>query len=402
MCETSERHSTICGHRAVHKDPCTGTQTQSIFKVFAPKCAPTKSLTSHYELCHSCRRFWHAHGVGESEAMRRTLAYRQEHNFFGPISPHSFNAEEPVLMQDIDIYSEIGDASKTRHTGERVDQITRRGSTLTECLTRGGDPYKAEEWPRGPQQELTEWMVKQNLAKSSSSQSKSPGLMQILWPRAPIQDSMSSSRRDSSISTYTLWPRVVIQGSKDPSRNNQDEGNKERLYESKFGVVLGPNRPGVLIHPDQFEIGEPKIDHQPNTALKNPDHFELQGLKPPPRAKLRGGGVEVQALEMPSDRQPVQMSCSDQAQIYQIIPVQDVRRANVEKALPLDVEKRHPQHPPDLNKQLPPLPSTSNKQLSTSAGFEHNAPSTPRLPMGFNKPLPQLPLNRDIPLPQPL
>lgn len=86
MCVTTERNSTICGHRASFTQKCKKGKSTSFLAHFR-KCSPVLNTAYHHELCHDCRCFWKNYGVSEREAIERTQDYRTDHNFYAPLSP---------------------------------------------------------------------------------------------------------------------------------------------------------------------------------------------------------------------------------------------------------------------------------------------------------------------------
>jgi hypothetical protein len=86
MCITTERNSTVCGHRASFTALCKKATSTSIVAHFL-KCSPVLNSTYHFDLCHDCRHLWRNQGVDETKAMARTREYRTDHNYYAPLSP---------------------------------------------------------------------------------------------------------------------------------------------------------------------------------------------------------------------------------------------------------------------------------------------------------------------------
>lgn len=86
MCVTTERNSTICGHRRSFTAHCKKRTSTSILNSLR-KCSPVLNSSYHFDLCHACRRIWCNQGVAESEAIERMREYRTDHNYHAPLSP---------------------------------------------------------------------------------------------------------------------------------------------------------------------------------------------------------------------------------------------------------------------------------------------------------------------------
>lgn len=105
MCVTTERNSTICGHRASFTTPCKKKTSTSILN-HLQKCSPVLNSTYHFDLCHDCRHFWRNHGVDEKEAIERTREYRTDHNHHAPLSPARVLAHNEGKSTDASVVPE--------------------------------------------------------------------------------------------------------------------------------------------------------------------------------------------------------------------------------------------------------------------------------------------------------
>jgi hypothetical protein len=314
MCITTERESTICGHVARHTHLCTEKKNQSILKIFRLKCAPSTQRTVYYEICHGCRNLWLSYGIGEIEAIELTRAYRAVHNCICPITPRSFDGEEPYLMQDIDINSVYERKGKAESLAKRINQVAKSDTNLTEWLVNGGEDTGVLEIPAGHQQDLTEWLVRQAM------------------------EDAPSSKRESFASSITLWPRMS--GADFDDTSNSENGKcKERKMDFTSSDV--PGRPNSLTHPDNFKL---------DAGLVNHNNFELVSLQRPPPAKADAHGFQRQQLHVPLPYRATAHPGSSH---------QDTRDLRRTKFTEIKLS------PPDLDKPLPPPPkrdSTTPRQ----------------------------------------
>jgi hypothetical protein len=255
MCVTTERHSTVCGHKATYTKVCK-KKGKSVFNIFRSKCAPSKQGAMIYELCHDCRRFWQAYGVDEIEATERTSNYRVQHKYYGPLSPHSFsNTRKPVLLRDGEL--ETGDP--VVHLGIPTagpSEVPKR--RLTErSVNRYGDPMESVLRARDYQEDLPRWMNRWTVGEASTSR-----------PR-------------SAESTVTLWPTAEDQDLTEPENTVEMHGGR--------GDNAGSGSIDGFLN-DAFEYEGLATRLKATTV--NPDGFELQPLGRPASVALRADGVE--------------------------------------------------------------------------------------------------------------
>jgi hypothetical protein len=188
MCVISERQSAICGHVARHTEPCARKKCQSVLKIFSPKCVPTRRTASYYEICYECKRLWQLYGVSEGDAIERTLAYRREDNYFGPLSPHSIGRAPPQLMQEINLNPDNENDSRSKVLADRVRQVVRNDTNMTNWVVSDGETPEKQEIPAGHEEDLTNWLIKQAMGKASSPKRESSATMLTQWPEVPSSE----------------------------------------------------------------------------------------------------------------------------------------------------------------------------------------------------------------------
>jgi hypothetical protein len=151
MCITTERHSTICGHKASHTQICRAKRCENFLgKLLLCPCSPFASSVYVWEICHTCRHFWNSYGSSESTAIEKTIDYRAQHNYQGPLTPHSWSKKSPpVLMQEIELRTteQLAQDAAARRLGEqltgsvaeRIDDATRHERDLTSWIANIDD-----------------------------------------------------------------------------------------------------------------------------------------------------------------------------------------------------------------------------------------------------------------------
>ena len=150
MCVTIERHSSICGHKASHTEACRKKKCRESFfgKFFTCGCSHSLSVTYYWEICHYCRRYWTSYGVCETDAVQRTLDYRAEHDYHGPLAPHSYsNRHSPGFIQEGELRTaeQLAQNAAARRLGkqlkgsvaDRIDEATEYdASWMSDDVTR--------------------------------------------------------------------------------------------------------------------------------------------------------------------------------------------------------------------------------------------------------------------------
>lgn len=310
MCLIHERQSTICGHEASYTELCVEKKTQSVLKIFCPKCVPTRRIISYYEICHDCRRFWQLYGVDEISAIQRTQVYRRKYDYLGPLSPYSTGLVQPKLVQDIYINFDSRNNPRAKLLADRVDQGVGRNMHKAGWPVGDRENIKTHEIPAHQKEDLTDWLTKQAIEDASSSKRESSGTVLTLWPVVP----------ESQI-----------------SRNHnkvQDEGK----LKAKVNVVPG----GInnLPSPDEFEMDEVETNLQTERPLEGSSYFELDALVNHPQGEVDAYAFERQDLHMPIPRTPAHILGSSYQGLGGLEPVTG---SAVKPS-------------PDLNKPLPPLP----------------------------------------------
>ena len=297
MCLIHERQSTICGHMASYTELCVEKKTQSVLKIFCPKCVPTRRIISYYEICHDCRRFWQLYGVDEISAIQRTRVYRRNYDYLGPLSPYSTGLAQPKLVQDIDINFDSRNNPRAKLLADRVDQ--RAGRNKAGWPVGDRENIKTQEIPAHHKEDLTGWLTKQAIEDASSSKRESSGTVLTLWPVVP----------ESEISRH--------------HNKVHDEGE-------------------LKASPDEFEMDGVETNLQTERSLEGTgtSYFELDSLVNHPQGKVNAYAFERQDLHMPISRIPAHILGSS----YQGL-------GGVEPVTGTAVKPS-----PDLNKLLPPLP----------------------------------------------
>ena len=102
MCKVERRFSLLCCHLSDYTDKCLQKKYEkNIWSRVFSACKIKFSEDQYYEICHTCRRFFEALGISKLDALRQYIDYRQEHNYYGPLSPHIYKSDKPpVLMRD--------------------------------------------------------------------------------------------------------------------------------------------------------------------------------------------------------------------------------------------------------------------------------------------------------------
>lgn len=165
----TEHYSTIYRHVARNVKFWTEKKNpKTVLKIFFPKCTEITDRTSFYELCYDCLTYRKSYGVHEDEAIEYTRIYRKENNYYGIVSPYSFDSDRPILMQDIELSSNEN-KSVARPPVERTHDTSRRDTSPMDFLTSRKNGVVEEETAAGHGEELTTWLARLSIEYPSST-----------------------------------------------------------------------------------------------------------------------------------------------------------------------------------------------------------------------------------------
>lgn len=154
MCVTKELKHTVCLHTDRYKKECVN-KPGSLLSAFI-KCTQEVQSSLRYDLCHECRRYWAKHGIGEEEATRSYVNYRQAHNHDGPLSPtfmySIFHVDDPNQKGNTGVIGESGQGmlNFTGSSGTKPNDLEAITPTLyhrPNHKRRSSDASVRTQWP---------------------------------------------------------------------------------------------------------------------------------------------------------------------------------------------------------------------------------------------------------------
>lgn len=256
MCITTERNSTICGHRESFTEKCK-KETHTSFLNHFRKCSFVLNSTFHHELCYDCRHFWWKHRLSESEAIERTREYRADHNYYAPLSP------QLVLHHN-------GRRSKD----ENSLQLNRKNES------------EVVPWPGKSDEELNGWaeilLHESGHTEPLRCDRKGKGIDRSVHPL--------KYRAGENASQVTLWPLPAARTEsypefpppQQPQRTYRSPSKADSNQTGLETIVVGMEH---LPPPDDFELGN--ID-RPLPLRVNRDGFHREELYfPKSQSRLR-------------------------------------------------------------------------------------------------------------------
>lgn len=99
MCTFRESVYVICQHIKRQNKVCR-SQKGGHRWLFSSSCAETMSIDHLYSLCPECCRVFASRGLPLPSAINIYRSYRQEHQYYGALTPHTLSNRQIVLRRD--------------------------------------------------------------------------------------------------------------------------------------------------------------------------------------------------------------------------------------------------------------------------------------------------------------